>query len=62
MTTGTIAAELWISQGTVRKHLDNVFRKLGVHTRAAAVAAIAATAMFAGGEPRSAPCDYVRGS
>ena len=40
LTTSAIAAELWISRGTVRKHLDNVFKKLGVHTRAAAVAAL----------------------
>jgi DNA-binding NarL/FixJ family response regulator len=40
-TTSMIAAELWISPGTVRKHLDNVFAKLGVHTRAAAVAVLA---------------------
>jgi DNA-binding CsgD family transcriptional regulator len=30
---------LWISAGTVRKHLENVYEKLGVHTRGAAVAA-----------------------
>jgi DNA-binding CsgD family transcriptional regulator len=42
LTTSAIAAELWISRGTVRKHLDNVFKKLGVHTRASAVAALAA--------------------
>ena len=43
MTTAKIAAKLWISPGTVRKHLDNIFGKLGVHTRAAAVAALAVT-------------------
>jgi DNA-binding CsgD family transcriptional regulator len=42
-TNSAIAADLWISPGTVRKHLDNVFKKLGVHTRAAAVATTAAT-------------------
>jgi DNA-binding CsgD family transcriptional regulator len=28
------------SPGTVRKHLENAYEKLGVHTRAGAVAAI----------------------
>ena len=37
-TNGEIAARLWISTGTVRKHLDNVYAKLGVHTRTAAAA------------------------
>jgi DNA-binding CsgD family transcriptional regulator len=31
---------LWISPGTVRKHLENAYEKLGVHTRTAAVAAV----------------------
>jgi DNA-binding CsgD family transcriptional regulator len=35
-----IAAILWISTETVRKHLENAYEKLGVHTRTAAVAAV----------------------
>jgi hypothetical protein len=31
---------LWISPGTVRKHLENAYDKLGVHTRTGAVAAL----------------------
>lgn len=38
-TNGEIAERLWISVGTVRKHLDNIYAKLGVHTRTAAAAA-----------------------
>ena len=34
----TIASELSISRSTVRKHFENVYRKLGVQTRGAAVA------------------------
>ena len=37
-TNGEIATQLWISPGTVRKHLDNLYAKLGVHTRTAAAA------------------------
>jgi DNA-binding CsgD family transcriptional regulator len=37
-TNDEIAAVLYLSTGTVRRHLDNVFAKLGVHTRTAAVA------------------------
>ena len=33
-----IAERLWISRGTVRKHLDNIYAKLQVHTRTAAAA------------------------
>jgi DNA-binding CsgD family transcriptional regulator len=38
-TNREIARLLWISPGTVRKHLDNIYAKLGVHTRAAAAVA-----------------------
>ena len=37
-TNGEIAERLWISSGTVRKHLDNLYAKLGVHSRTAAAA------------------------
>lgn len=39
-TNAEIAARLWLSPGTVRRHLENIFGKLGVHTRTAAVAAL----------------------
>lgn len=39
-TNGELARILWISPNTVRKHLENTFDKLGVHTRAAAVARV----------------------
>jgi DNA-binding CsgD family transcriptional regulator len=35
-TNSEIAERLWLSTGTVRKHLDHVYAKLGVHTRTAA--------------------------
>jgi DNA-binding CsgD family transcriptional regulator len=37
-TNSEIAKLLWIAPATVRKHLENVFSKLGVGTRTAAVA------------------------
>jgi DNA-binding CsgD family transcriptional regulator len=37
-TNAQIAARLWLSAGTVRRHLENIFAKLGVHTRTAAAA------------------------
>ena len=37
-TNREVAEPLWIAPSTVRKHLDNVYAKLGVSTRTAAVA------------------------
>jgi DNA-binding CsgD family transcriptional regulator len=39
LTNAEVAERLWISPGTVRRHLENVYAKLGVHTRTAAVRA-----------------------
>jgi DNA-binding CsgD family transcriptional regulator len=41
-TNHEIAALLVVSEHTVRKHLENVYAKLGVHTRTAAVARVSA--------------------
>jgi DNA-binding CsgD family transcriptional regulator len=35
-----IAEALWVSPATVRKHLENIYEKLDVHTRTAAVACV----------------------
>ena len=40
MTNEEVARTLWIATGTVRKHLDNAYERLGVRSRAAAVAAL----------------------
>jgi DNA-binding CsgD family transcriptional regulator len=39
-TNAEIAGVLWLAPGTVRKHLENVYAKLGVSTRTAAVACL----------------------
>lgn len=43
LTNPQIAAELVIASGTVRKHLDHIYEKLGVHTRTAAAMSIPQT-------------------
>lgn len=35
-----IARQMFVSEHTVRKHLENIYRKLGVHSRTAALAAL----------------------
>ena len=39
-TNAEIAQVLWLTPNTVRKHLENVYAKLGVGTRTAAVARV----------------------
>ena len=37
MTTAAISQELWVSEHTIKFHLTNIYRKLGVSNRASAV-------------------------
>ena len=37
LTTKAISAELWVSEHTVKFHLTNIYRKLGVSNRSGAV-------------------------
>jgi DNA-binding CsgD family transcriptional regulator len=39
-TNAEIAEAIWIAPGTVRKHLENIYEKLGVHSRTAAAASL----------------------
>jgi RNA polymerase sigma factor (sigma-70 family) len=40
LTNGEVAQRLWISPGTVRRHLENAYAKLSVRTRTGAVRAL----------------------
>ena len=44
MTNAEVGRALWVAPGTVRRHLENVYAKLGVHTRTAAVDRLRGTA------------------
>jgi DNA-binding CsgD family transcriptional regulator len=48
-SNGDVAAELCVTVATVRKHLEHVYRKLGVTNRTAAVAAAANHSALSGG-------------
>ena len=37
MSTKMISRDLWISEKTVKFHLTNIYRKLGVHNRTGAM-------------------------
>ena len=54
MSNAEIAARLFVSVCTVRKHLENAYRKLGVHNRMAAVVALGG---WSGRTPRARPED-----
>jgi DNA-binding CsgD family transcriptional regulator len=54
LTNAAIAERLWISPGTVKKHLENVYAKLGVANRVAAVVRITPTPRTGDEEHRQA--------
>jgi DNA-binding CsgD family transcriptional regulator len=60
LTNGTIATRLHISQATVAKHLENLYLKLDVHSRAEA-AALAGAYLRSGAAPNGPSADAARG-
>jgi len=52
-TNSEIARLLWLAPSTVAKHLENVYSKLGVKTRTAAVARFLGSIDVEGGDAES---------
>ena len=48
LNTNEIVQQLGVSQSTVRTHVQNIFAKLGVHSRLQAVAALSASGLLEG--------------
>ena len=54
-TTKTISQDLWLSEHTVKFHLTNIYRKLGVSNRSAAVRYAFENDLAPAAEPTGAP-------
>ena len=54
LTTAAISKELWLSEHTVKFHLTNIYRKLGVTNRAGAISHALTTGIVAAPDARAA--------